>query len=81
MHLINQQVLTTVGKHTNEPERARDALPYIDAGCPREEWVLIGMSAKAAGLSFDDFHEWSQGGSNYKDRQDCLTVWKSFKES
>jgi Primase C terminal 2 (PriCT-2) len=80
MHLINQQVLTTVGQHTNEPERARDALSHIDAGCPREEWVRIGMSAKAAGLSFDDFHEWSTTGNNYKHRQDCLSTWNSLKD-
>jgi hypothetical protein len=38
------------------------------------------MSAKAAGLEFDDFHNWSIGGANYKDHADCHTVWKSIKE-
>lgn len=64
---------------SNDTERARDALFYIDAGCPRDEWVQIGMSAKTAGISFDDFHEWSATGSNYQNRQDCLSVWNSFK--
>ena len=67
--------------HTNDPERARDALSYIDPNCPREEWVRIGMAAKSAGLSFDAFHEWSANGSNYKSESDCITVWRSFKET
>jgi putative DNA primase/helicase len=64
---------------SNELERARDALFHIGSGCSREEWVRIGMAAQSAGLSFDDFDEWSAGGSNYKSRADCLTVWNSFK--
>jgi putative DNA primase/helicase len=39
------------------------------------------MAAKSAGLSFDAFHEWSTGGENYKNQQDCITVWRSFKET
>jgi putative DNA primase/helicase len=67
--------------NTNDPERAREALPHIDPSCPRDEWVRIGMAAKSAGLSFDDFHDWSANGSNYKSRPDCLAAWRSFKES
>ncbi len=61
-------------------ERARSALLAIDAGCERSSWVRIGMSAKAAGLDFDDFHDWSSGAANYKDKADCQTVWNSFGE-
>ena len=62
-------------------ERARDALQYLDAGCSRDEWVRAGMAAKSAGLDFDDFNNWSASAGNYKNENDCRTVWKSFKES
>ena len=68
-------------QNTHDPERARDALFYIEPSCRREEWVRIGMAAKAAGLSFDAFHEWSAGGENYKSQRDCISVWRSFKET
>ncbi len=61
--------------------RARSALQSLDAGCPREQWVHIGMAAKAAGLGFDDFHEWSQGAGNYIGQRDCHSVWNSFSET
>lgn len=64
----------------NEIDRAASALQSIDANCDRESWVRIGMAAKAAGLSFDDFHTWSASAGNYAGERDCLTVWKSFDE-
>lgn len=64
-----------------EIDRALDALHFIDAGCSRDDWVKIGMAAKAAGLSFEDFNNWSSSGGNYGSEQECRTVWKSFKES
>ncbi len=63
-----------------ETDRARDALQIIDAGCTREEWVKVGMAAKAAGLSFDEFNNWSESGGNYKGESDCRAVWESFKD-
>ena len=69
------------GLAMNEPERARDALTHIDAGIPRDEWVRAGMAAKSAGLSFDDFHNWSASGGNYAGENECRTVWKSIDES
>ena len=63
-----------------ERERARSALRSIDPGCAREEWVKAGMGAKAAGLDFDDFHNWSAGAGNYKDEAECRSVWRSIKE-
>ena len=38
-----------------DPARAMDALSYIPADLPREDWVKAAMAAKAAGVSFDDF--------------------------
>ena len=65
----------------NDPGRARDALLAIDASCPREKWVRLGMAAKGAGLTFDDFHQWSKEGENYKSEDDCVAVWRSFNEN
>ena len=65
----------------NEIERAADALHHIEAGCARNEWVRAGMAAKSAGLSFDDFNNWSASAGNYPGENECRTVWKSFDES
>ena len=65
----------------NEIDRARDALHWLDASCPREDWVKVGMAAKAGGLTFDDFHSWSASAGNYANEKDCHNVWKSFSES
>lgn len=64
----------------SDTSRALSALNHIDPSCPRDEWVRIGMAAKAAGLSFEDFHNWSKQGLNYKDEKDCRAVWNSFDE-
>ncbi|HKT98054.1 MAG TPA: AAA family ATPase [Paraburkholderia sp.] len=63
----------------HDAARARDALFALDAGCPRNEWVSAGMAAKAAGLSEDDFLEWSAGGANYSGERDARSVWRSIK--
>ena len=65
----------------SEINRATNALFCIDAGCCREDWVNVGMSAKAGGLSFDDFHTWSATAGNYSGEKDCHNVWKSFNAS
>lgn len=65
----------------SEIERARNALFAIPPNLDREHWVRVGMAAKAAGLEFDDFHEWSQPAQNYGGERDCESVWKSFSES
>ena len=65
----------------NERDRAASALHHLDAGCPREDWVKVGMSAKAAGLGFDDFNNWSATAGNYASESECRAVWKSFDES
>ena len=66
---------------SNDLDRAKDALLYLDAGCSREDWIKAGMGAKAAGLSFVDFHGWSQGADNYAGEKECQAVWKSISET
>src|SRR5579872_1054961 len=61
--------------------KALSALNCLDPSCPREEWIKIGMAAKSAGLSFDDFHNWSKNGGNYSGENNCKIAWKSFKET
>ncbi|WP_175732596.1 AAA family ATPase [Burkholderia ambifaria] len=63
----------------DEPGRARAALFALDASCERNEWVRAGMAAKAAGLSEDDFLEWSATGDNFGGERDARSVWKSIK--
>ena len=65
----------------NDVDRARDALFTIPADCDRSIWLQLGMAFKEAGGSFDDFHDWSQHGSNYKGRKDVLTMWESIEPS
>lgn len=61
-------------------DRARRALQTIDPGTDRENWVRAAMAAKAAGLEFDDFDQWSAGAGNYAGQADCAAVWRSIKE-
>jgi putative DNA primase/helicase len=62
-----------------DQERAASALRHLDATCSRENWVKIGMAAKAAGLDFEEFHAWSANGAKYKNESDCKSVWRSIK--
>lgn len=63
-----------------EIERARSALQFLDPGVERGEWVRAGMAAKAAGLDFDDWNQWSSNAGNYGGESDCRSVWRSIKE-
>lgn len=63
---------------TIELQRALLALNYLDPGCPRHEWVRIGMAAKAAGLAFENFYNWSKSASNFISEKDCRDTWQSF---
>jgi hypothetical protein len=60
-----------------EIERARSALLSLDPGCDGDTHFRHACGAANAGLTFDDFHEWSKGGQNYKSESDCLSTWKS----
>jgi putative DNA primase/helicase len=79
------------GHWARDKHRIKQALHHIDPGCVYSEWVNVGMAIHhASGGSaegFALFHDWSRGeftdeGSpvNYKDRKDCLTRWRSFKD-
>lgn len=63
-----------------EFDRARSALHALDPGAERAEWVRAGMAAKAAGLDFEDFHDWSAGAGNYRNEADVSAVWRSIRE-
>lgn len=62
-----------------EAGRAHAALLALDAGCSRNEWVRLAMAAKAAGLDFDAWHDWSVSAGNYRNEADCRAVWNSLK--
>ena len=62
-----------------EIERARSALWHLDAGTDRDTWVKHAMGAKAAGLDFDAWHNWSATAGNYKNEAECRSVWNSIK--
>ncbi len=62
----------------SDTDRARDALYTIPPDLPRDAWVKTGMAAHAAGLSFDDFDQWSAPAGNYN-AQACKATWRSFK--
>lgn len=64
----------------DEQDRALSALHALDPGCANDEWVRIGMAAKAAGLSLDEFTDWSSAAPNFAGEQDCRTRWQSFKD-
>jgi len=64
---------------TNDIERARSALLSLDAGTDHGTWVKHAMGAKAAGLDFEDFHNWSATAGNYRHEADCRSVWQSIK--
>jgi len=65
---------------SHEFDRARSALHALDPGAERAAWVRAGMAAKAAGLDFGDFHDWSAGAGNYRNEADARAVWRSIRE-
>jgi len=62
----------------HELDRARSALFHMSPDMSRSDWVKAGMGAHAAGLTFDDFDQWSANGASYN-AQDCRATWRSFK--
>lgn len=57
---------------------ALDALNAIPPDLTRDQWVLAGMGAHAAGLGFEDFDAWSSGAATYR-ADSARAVWRSFK--
>ncbi len=62
----------------HDAARALSALRALDPGQPRAEWVRVGMAAKAAGVSLEDFTEWSRSAGNFGGERDCADAWRSF---
>ena len=62
----------------SEMERAREALFSISADIPRDEWVKVGMAAHSAGLSYEDYENWSSTAPSFN-AQACRAAWRSFK--
>ena len=58
----------------DELSRALSALNAIPPECSNDTWLQVGMAAKAAGLTLEDFTRWS-GNS---DERDCAQVWRSL---
>ena len=63
-----------------DPARALEALHTLDPGQPRAEWVRVGMAAKAAGISLEDWTAWSSNAPNFESERDCADAWRSFRD-
>ncbi len=67
-------------------EQVREALEFIDADCPRPEWINIAaalkhqFTAKHDDEAFELFDTWSATGNKYEDDKDTSTVWRSFTD-
>lgn len=83
--------LTPSESATHTDEKALfDALKYLDPGCPRADWVLIGLAlrkfyAEEPSKGVDVFDRWSSGAfwpndppTNYIPEH-IATQWESFK--
>lgn len=62
----------------------REALRYVNADCPRSEWVLVGMGLKhhfhdTPDVGFALFKEWSEYASERLDYETLEPQWESFK--
>lgn len=57
---------------------ALDALRHVSPDCPREQWLHLLMSAKAAGVSMDDARDWSAKAPNRFDEREFSTTWRSI---
>ena len=64
---------------TSNSERAQSALHALDPGTNRDTWMRIAMAAKDAGLTLDDFTEWSRPAPNFGSECECATLWHSIK--
>lgn len=61
-------------------EEARRALDALDPGVPRSEWIRIGMAAKDAGLSEEDWVQWSsRATNNFAGEKDCQQQWRAIR--
>ena len=70
--------MSTTAQLHDDVARYRGALLALDPGMPREQWVRAAMAAKAAGIAFSDFDDWSALAANY-DARDAASTWKSVR--
>lgn len=64
---------------TERLEEARDALRALDPGVSRVEWIKIGAAAKAAGISEDEFVQWSSQAGNFDGEKSCRNDYRALK--
>ncbi len=60
-------------------EDARDALQYVPADGPRDEWHKYCRAAMAAGLPVEDVDAWSSTASNYAGTRDVQAACRNIK--
>ncbi len=62
---------------TTQTDDALDALNAIDPNCDRDTWVRLAAAAREAGVTLQQFSDWSSRASNY-DAKDTASMWKSL---
>ena len=68
----------------NTPEKIREALAFIPASIPRDEWARVGMAIKSEypdGTGFELFDAWSQSDPDGYNPTDVRDTWKSVNAS
>lgn len=64
------------------PEQIREALTYIPAAIPRDEWAKVGMAIKSEfpdETGFDLFEAWSQTDLDGFNTADTRDTWRSVR--
>lgn len=69
-----------MGIAVSKLDEARSALQSLDPGVTRREWIRISAAAKAAGISYEDWHDWCARADNYAGEKDCRSNWRTIKE-
>ncbi len=65
----------------DEHSVALSALHAINPGVGRHQWLRYALAAKAAGLSLDEFREWSEQADNYSSSRDVDGAWRDEPQS
>lgn len=68
----------------NTPEKIREALAFIPASIPRDEWARVGMAIKSEypdSTGFELFDAWSQSDPDGYNPTDVRDTWKSVNAS
>ena len=66
----------------NTPEKIRDALSFVPASMPRDEWAKVGMAIKSEypdATGFDLFDTWSQSDPDGYNPTDVRDTWRSIQ--